>query len=119
MGRGAFVDDFDSVDTSAPAMSFDPSATHDQKVAAVRNLYRALAAGDRETLGNLLHPDFVGHATEGLPLGVGGEHGGSDPMRREVWWQLGRHYNVEAQPDAFHTLDDGRLLVAGYYRGEA
>ena len=106
MGRGAFVDDFDS-------------ATHDAKVAAVRNLYRALAAGDRETLRKLLHPDFIGHATEGLPLGVGGEHVGPDAMRREVWWQLGRHYNVEAQPDAFHTLDDGRLLVAGHYRGEA
>jgi 2-(1,2-epoxy-1,2-dihydrophenyl)acetyl-CoA isomerase len=113
------VDDFDSVDTSASATSFEPSATHDAKVAAVRNLYRALAAGDRETLGRLLHPDFVGHATEGLPLGVGGEHVGPDAMRREVWWQLGRHYNVEAQPDAFHTLDDGRLLVAGHYRGEA
>jgi 2-(1,2-epoxy-1,2-dihydrophenyl)acetyl-CoA isomerase len=106
MGRGAFVDDFDS-------------ATHDAKVAAVRNLYRALAAGDRETLRKLLHPDFIGHTTEGLPLGVGGEHVGPDAMRREVWWQLGRHYNVEAQPDAFHTLDDGRLLVAGHYRGEA
>jgi 2-(1,2-epoxy-1,2-dihydrophenyl)acetyl-CoA isomerase len=113
------VDDFDSVDTSAPAMPFHPSATHDAKVAAVRNLYRALAAGDRETLGKLLHPDFIGHTTEGLPLGVGGEHVGPDAMRREVWWQLGRHYNVEAQPDAFHTLDDGRLLVAGHYRGEA
>jgi len=104
MGRGVFVDD---------------SARHDAKVAAVRSLYRALAAGDRETLGKLLHPDFIGHATEGLPLGVGGEHIGPDAMRREVWWQLGRHYNVEAQPDEFHALDDGRLLVAGRYRGEA
>jgi 2-(1,2-epoxy-1,2-dihydrophenyl)acetyl-CoA isomerase len=95
------------------------SATHDPQVAAVRDLYRALAAGDRETLGKLLHPAFIGHATVGLPLGVGGEHVGPDAMRREVWWQLGRHYDVQAYPDEFHTLDDGRLLVAGRYRGEA
>jgi 2-(1,2-epoxy-1,2-dihydrophenyl)acetyl-CoA isomerase len=104
---------------SAIAVSLDPSASHDAKVTAVRNLYRALAAGDREALAKLLHPAFIGHATEGLPLGVGGEHVGRDAMRREVWWQLGRHYDVQAQPDEFHTLDDGRLLVAGSYRGEA
>jgi 2-(1,2-epoxy-1,2-dihydrophenyl)acetyl-CoA isomerase len=95
------------------------SATHDAQVAAVRDLYRALAAGDRETLAKLLHPAFIGHATAGLPLGVGGEHVGPDAMRHEVWWQLGRHYDVQAYPDEFHNLDDGRLLVAGHYRGEA
>jgi 2-(1,2-epoxy-1,2-dihydrophenyl)acetyl-CoA isomerase len=100
-------------------MAPDASPPFDSKVTAVRSLYRALAAGDRETLGKLLHPDFVGHATEGLPLGVGGEHVGPDAMRRELWWQLGRHYDVEAHPDEFHALDDGRLLVAGRYRGEA
>jgi 2-(1,2-epoxy-1,2-dihydrophenyl)acetyl-CoA isomerase len=78
-----------------------------------------LAAGDRETLGKVLHPDFVGHATEGLPLGAGGVHVGPEAMRREVWWQLGRHYRVQAQPDGFHALGDGRLLVTGHYRGEA
>ncbi len=85
----------------------------------MRSLYRALAAGDRETLGKLLHPDFIGHATAGLPLGAGGEHVGPEALRREVWWQLGRHYRVEAHPDEFHALDDGRLLVVGRYRGEA
>jgi 2-(1,2-epoxy-1,2-dihydrophenyl)acetyl-CoA isomerase len=100
-------------------MAPDGSVSHDSKVAAVRSLYRALAAGDREALGNLLHPDFVGHATRGLPLGAGGEHVGPDAMRREVWWQLGRHFDVEAHPKEFHGLDDGRLLVAGDYQGEA
>jgi len=122
MERGVFVDHLDAVHehVGGAAMSpHDPSAPHTEKVAAVRSLYRALAAGDREALGTLLHPDFIGHATEGLPLGVGGEHVGPAAMRREVWWQLGRHYNVEAQPDEFHALNDGRLLVAGRYRGEA
>jgi 2-(1,2-epoxy-1,2-dihydrophenyl)acetyl-CoA isomerase len=100
-------------------MAPDVPPPHETKVAAVRSLYRALAAGDKDVLGQLLHPDFIGHATEGLPLGAGGEHIGPDAMRRELWWQLGRHYDVEAHPDEFHGLDDGRLLVAGRYRGEA
>jgi 2-(1,2-epoxy-1,2-dihydrophenyl)acetyl-CoA isomerase len=99
-------------------MSPDTLPRYDANVASVRLLYRALAAGDRETLGKLLHPDFIGHATEGLPFAAGGEHVGPDAMRREVWWQLGRHYRVEAFADNFHALDDGRLLVTGYYRGE-
>ncbi len=100
-------------------MATDAPSSFDSHVAAVKTLYRALAAGDRETLGTLLHPDFIGHATDGLPLGVGGEHVGPEAMRREVWWQLGRHYDVTAHPGAFHALDDGRLLVVGHYRGEA
>ncbi len=100
-------------------MSPDAPPLYEARVAAARSLYRALAAGDRETLGTLLHPDFIGHATEGLPLGAGGEHVGPEAMRREVWWQLGRHYRVAAHPEEFHALDDGRLLVIGHYRGEA
>ncbi|WAJ43274.1 enoyl-CoA hydratase-related protein [Mycobacterium sp. Aquia_216] len=96
-----------------------PSRPDEANVAAVRSLYRALAAGDREMLGQLLHPDFIGRATAGLPLGVGGEHVGPEAMRRQFWWELGRHYDVAAYPDTFHALDDGRLLVAGRYRGEA
>ena len=100
-------------------MSPDASPPWETRVNAARSLYRALAAGDREALGQLLHPDFAGHTTAGLPLGAGGEHVGPEAMRREVWWQLGRHYRVEAHPDEFHALDDGRLLVSGQYRGEA
>jgi 2-(1,2-epoxy-1,2-dihydrophenyl)acetyl-CoA isomerase len=90
-------------------------APHDS---AARELYRALAAGDRKALSKLLHPDFVGHATEGLPLGMGGRHDGPEAMRRDLWWMIGRHYKVEAQPEEFRLLDDGRLFVAGHYRGE-
>ncbi|BDB43924.1 hypothetical protein IWGMT90018_43700 [Mycobacterium kiyosense] len=97
----------------------DASPPYDAKVGAVRRLYDALAAGDRETLAVLLHPEFIGRATAGLPLGVGGEHVGPDAMRRELWWQLGRHYDVMAHADAFHLLDDGRLLVVGRYLGTA
>jgi 2-(1,2-epoxy-1,2-dihydrophenyl)acetyl-CoA isomerase len=88
------------------------------EVSAAQRLYRALAAGDREALTELLHPDFVGHATDGLPLGMGGRHDGPEATQRDLWWTIGRHYKVEAQPEEFRLLDDGRLFVAGYYRGE-
>jgi 2-(1,2-epoxy-1,2-dihydrophenyl)acetyl-CoA isomerase len=90
----------------------------DTKVLAAQQLYRALAAGDREALSTLLHPDFVGHATDGLPLNMGGRHDGPEAMQRKLWWTIGRHYKVEAQPEDFRVLDDGRLFVAGHYRGE-
>jgi 2-(1,2-epoxy-1,2-dihydrophenyl)acetyl-CoA isomerase len=90
----------------------------DTKVSTARRLYRALAAGDRAALSTLLHPDFVGHATDGLPLDMGGRHDGPEAMQRDLWWTIGRHYKVEAQPEDFRVLDDGRLFVAGHYRGE-
>jgi 2-(1,2-epoxy-1,2-dihydrophenyl)acetyl-CoA isomerase len=87
-------------------------------MSAAKRLYRALAAGDRTALSQLLHPEFVGYTTDGLPLGMGGRHDGPEAMQREVWWMIGRHYKVEAQPEEFRILDDGRLFVAGHYRGE-
>jgi 2-(1,2-epoxy-1,2-dihydrophenyl)acetyl-CoA isomerase len=90
----------------------------DPKVAAAQQLYRALAGGDRDALASLLHPDFVGHATEGLPLNMGGGHAGPEATQQNLWWRIGRHYKAEAQVDEFRTLDDGRLFVAGHYRGE-
>src|ERR1700739_286629 len=96
------------------------SADHsfDTKVSTAHQLYRALAAGDRAALSTLLHPDFVGQATDGLPLDMGGRHDGPEAMQRDLWWIIGRHYKVEAQPEEFRVLDDGRLFVAGRYRGE-
>jgi 2-(1,2-epoxy-1,2-dihydrophenyl)acetyl-CoA isomerase len=96
------------------------SADHtlDAEVSTAQQLYRALAAGDRAALSTLLHPEFVGHATDGLPLDMGGRHDGPEAMQRDLWWTIGRHYRVEAQPEEFRLLDDGRLFVAGHYRGE-
>jgi 2-(1,2-epoxy-1,2-dihydrophenyl)acetyl-CoA isomerase len=90
----------------------------DAKVAAAQQLYRALATGDRDALASLLHPEFVGHATEGLPLNMGGEHADPEAMQQNLWWRIGRHYKAEAQVDEFRSLDDGRLFVSGHYRGE-
>lgn len=90
----------------------------DSKIATAQQLYRALAVGDRNALASILHPEFVGHATDGLPLDMGGEHIGPDAMQRNLWWRIGRHYKAEAQAEEFRSLDDGRLFVAGHYRGE-
>ncbi|MGC2677827.1 MAG: enoyl-CoA hydratase-related protein [Mycobacterium sp.] len=90
----------------------------DTKVSTAQQLYQALAAADREALSLLLHPDFIGHITEGLPLDMGGRHDGPEAMRRDVWWTIGRHYKVVVQPEELRLLDDGRLFVAGHYRGE-
>jgi 2-(1,2-epoxy-1,2-dihydrophenyl)acetyl-CoA isomerase len=87
------------------------------KSAVAQRLYDALRTGDREALAQLLSADFVGHATEGLPLNMGGEHIGPEAMQRELWWRIGRNYIAEAQPDEMRGLDDGRLLVRGRYLG--
>lgn len=91
----------------------------DTRVSSAQRLYGALAAGDRAALSTLLDPSFVGYATDGLPLDMGGRHDGAEVMQRDLWWKIGRHYKVEAQPEEFRLLDDGRLFVAGHYRGEA
>lgn len=93
--------------------------TRGDATSTAKALYRALASGDRDTINALLSDDFVGHAAEGLPLAMGGEHRGSESMQRDLWWTIGKHFAVEAQPDALRLLDDGDLLVTGHYRGTA
>ncbi|WP_328353138.1 enoyl-CoA hydratase-related protein [Mycobacterium sp. NBC_00419] len=88
-------------------------------ITTAKALYAALAAGDSDVLDALLSEDFVGHAAEGLPLGMGGEHRGREAMQRNLWWKIGKHFKVEAQPDTFRVLADGGLLVTGHYRGVA
>lgn len=85
--------------------------------ALVQRLYEALAAGDACALDVLLTQDFAGVMTAGLGHGIGGEHAGRDAMRDQGWWGIGRLWSVCAEPDTFHLLDDGRLLVDGAYRG--
>jgi 2-(1,2-epoxy-1,2-dihydrophenyl)acetyl-CoA isomerase len=83
-----------------------------------QDLYNALAKGDRDRLAQLLHPAFVGHTTDGLPLGLGGEYIGPDAMRRNFWGKLGKSFVATALPAEFQSLDDGRLMVQGRYAGK-
>jgi len=82
-----------------------------------RAFYTALAAGDRDQLDALLHPEFTGRTTEGMPFGIGGDHNGPAAMRRNAWGAIARHFEARAEPDRFLDLADGRLLVTGRYRG--
>ncbi|SCX33344.1 enoyl-CoA hydratase-related protein [Mycolicibacterium fluoranthenivorans] len=93
--------------------------TRDTKVAIAERLYQALADGDVDTLDQLLAADFVGHAAQGLPLGMGGTHVGPDAMRTKLWWRIGEHFKARAVAEDFQTLEDGRLVVTGTYRGSA
>ncbi|WP_156067412.1 enoyl-CoA hydratase-related protein [Pseudonocardia halophobica] len=82
-----------------------------------RRLYSALAGGDRDTLDEILHPDFVGHLADGMPFGIGGEHRGAEAMRRSGWGGIAKHFAASAEAEQFALLEDGRLLVTGRYRG--
>src|SRR5437879_4703886 len=84
-----------------------------------RDLYEALASGDRALLDGLLHPDFAGRTTAGLPAGLGGQYEGPEDMRRRFWGAIARHYVARAEPTEFRLLDDGRLFVRGQYTGHA
>ncbi|MDF0518748.1 enoyl-CoA hydratase-related protein [Bradyrhizobium yuanmingense] len=83
-----------------------------------RALYAALAAGNREQLEILLHPDFVGEIAEGMPFGIGGRHEGSPAMRRNGWGAIARHFAARAEPERFLEVGEACLLVTGRYRGE-
>ncbi|MGX1096405.1 enoyl-CoA hydratase-related protein [Amorphus sp. MBR-141] len=83
-----------------------------------RAFYAALAAGDRDGLDALLDPDFVGRAAEGMPFDIGGVHEGADAMRRGFWGVIARNFEARAEPEEVTPLADGRLLVAGRYRGK-
>lgn len=92
------------------------------RAAAVRlagELYHALADGDRHSLDGLLHPQFEGLVTEGLPRELGGTYHGPTAMRREFWGRVAKDFVVRAEPAEFAMLDDGRLMVTGRYVGAA
>lgn len=93
--------------------------TEDAQEATARRLYEALARGDRATLDAVLHPDFVGHATEGLPAGMGGPHIGPAAMRRGLWGRIAQLFDARAEVTELAPLADGRLLARGHYRGKA
>ena len=89
------------------------------EIQAARDLYAALTAGDQARLAQLLHPGFVAKATDGLPLNLGGVYNGAEQAWQEFWGRIGQHFRVRAQPQDFHQLAGGGLLVTGRYAGKA
>jgi ketosteroid isomerase-like protein len=80
-------------------------------------MYEALRAADLPTVIGLLHPDFRGCMTEGLPFGIGGVHVGPEAMLVRCWAVVAEHYDLTPAPDDVAELADGRVLVLGRYRG--
>lgn len=80
-------------------------------------LYHALAVGDRDDILARLSPEFVGHTTSGLPLGLGGSYHSPESMLRGFWGGIARVWIAAAYPTEYVSLDGDRLLVRGVYRG--
>lgn len=82
-----------------------------------QRFYQALAAGDRAVLDELLHPQFVGTTTRGLPLNLGGVYQGPEQMRRHFWGTLARHYQARAEIEQIVRVAEDQLQVVGVYTG--
>ena len=85
----------------------------------VEQVYRALAAGDRVALEALLHPEFSGYFSPGLPAPIGGPHAGAQACIEDGWWAIGAAFKIRAEPERWLTCEPGQLLVLGTYRGAA
>jgi ketosteroid isomerase-like protein len=83
-----------------------------------RELYDAFAHADGQRLVALLHNDFRGHVSEGMPLGVGGTHVGPTAMLREVWMPAAQCFAARPVPERFLTCDGGDIVVLGHYEGQ-
>lgn len=81
-------------------------------------LYGAFERADTERLLELLHPEFIGHVSEGMPDDVGGTHGGPQNMLTEVWAPLARRFGVRPVPEQLYACTDGTVIVIGSYLGE-
>ncbi|MCX8563883.1 nuclear transport factor 2 family protein [Mycolicibacterium mucogenicum] len=80
-------------------------------------LYAAFASHDRPALAALLHPDFTGRVSEGMPFGLGGSVHGPEQMLRDVWGGASKYYETAPHPDEYVAAGENRVIVLGYYRG--
>jgi ketosteroid isomerase-like protein len=83
-----------------------------------QELYDAFANADGERLLSLLHTDFRGKVSDGMPMGVGGIHVGPAAMLRDVWVPVARRYAARPVPERFLTCETGEVVVLGHYRGQ-
>ncbi|MEZ0050212.1 ketosteroid isomerase-like protein [Mycobacterium sp. MAA66] len=85
----------------------------------VARLYAAFAAGDGPTLAGLLHPEFTGRVSDGMPFGLGGIVHSPEQMLRDVWGATHTHYETTPHPDEYLAVGRDRVIVLGYYRGRS
>ena len=58
----------------------------------------------------------MGQVSEGMPLGVGGRHEGSETMLRECWGKIFAAYDVRVDAEQFY-VSENNVVAVGYYRG--
>lgn len=92
-------------------------STPDTTVEVAERLYAAFASHDRAGLAALLHPDFTGRVSEGMPFGLGGAVHSPEQMLRDVWGGASAHWETAPYPDEFVASGENRVIVLGYYRG--
>ena len=85
----------------------------------VERVYRALAGGHRAELASVLHPEFDGYFSPGLPPPIGGHHPGASACIEHGWWAIGALFAVRALPERWLACGPNELLVLGDYRGTA
>ncbi|WP_037079463.1 nuclear transport factor 2 family protein [Pseudonocardia spinosispora] len=85
----------------------------------VERLYAALGTGDRAALTEVLHPNFEGNYSPGLPEPIGGRHVGAQACITEGWWAIGALWSMRAKPERWLDCGPGELLVTGQYEGTA
>lgn len=84
----------------------------------VKEVYCALATGDRDRLLALLTDDFSSAFAAGMPVvGAGAGAITSSEEMVDTWWALGREYRVRPEPSDWIPCAGGRLLVLGRYAG--
>jgi uncharacterized protein len=88
-------------------------------VEVATRLYEAFAAGNGLTLAGLLHPEFTGRVSDGMPFGVGGIIEDPQQMLRNVWGTTFTQYQTTPQPDEYVVVGGNRVIVLGYYRGRS
>src|SRR5215831_1554086 len=82
-----------------------------------RDFYAALARADADRLLELLHPQFTGHVTDGMPAGLGGTHPGPTAMLRQVR-PVDRHFAARPAPERFLSCESGEVVVTGSHTGQ-
>jgi ketosteroid isomerase-like protein len=80
-----------------------------------RRFYGALQARDGQGLMALLHPDFRGHVTAGLPAGLGGTYCGPEAMLRDCWLRAAQIFQATPEPERFFESEGDWIIARGRY----
>ena len=84
-----------------------------------RELYEAFARADAEALLELLHPDFQGEVTAGLPRGFGGTYEGPKAQLADCWARVAAVLDARPEPTELLLAERGTVVALGSYVGRA